>query len=170
MGIRQTVRQASVWGICLWYRRHGFCDLVWVDFEDFSDKFDVWMMVNGTTTGKPVLFNLFLYVFHNEKATNDCITSTVSFDKFAIRPDSIYDVNLRRCCSTMPLRNPRSFNKVETPSLYHPSTYLGSSKSFRFPRFYHPCELATTPDKKPPSRWRGPPTTSDTETCCHSML
>ena len=101
-------------------------------------------------------FNLFLYVFHNEKATNDCITSTVSFDKFVIRPDSICDVNLRRCCSTMLLHNPCSFNKVETPSLYHPSTYLGSSKSFRFPRFrksYHPCELATTPDKKPLSRW-----------------
>ena len=149
MGIGQTVRQASVWGICLWYRRYGFCDLVWVDFEDFSDKFDGEWDDDGQTT---FLFNIFLYVFHNEKATNDCITSMVSFDKFVIRPDSIYDINLRRCCSTMLLHNPRSFNKVETPSLYHPSTYLGSSKSFRFPRFCkscHPCELATTPDKKP---------------------
>ena len=59
IGIGQTVRQASVWGTCLWYWRYGFCDLVWVDFEDFSDKFDVWMMANGTTTGKPLFFSIF---------------------------------------------------------------------------------------------------------------
>ena len=40
-------------GTCIW-----FCDLVWVDFEDFSDMFDQWDD-DGQTT---FLFNIFLYV------------------------------------------------------------------------------------------------------------
>lgn len=61
MGIGQTVRQASVQikRMCLWYRRDGFCDLVWVDFEDFSVTFDGQWDDDGQIT---FLFNLILYM------------------------------------------------------------------------------------------------------------